>query len=58
MDELPLSPGDYIFVDPCQQQEASEGWVIGISRRTGCRGFLPKNYTDRARECDTWVKHR
>ncbi|XP_036075405.1 ubiquitin-associated and SH3 domain-containing protein A isoform X2 [Rousettus aegyptiacus] len=58
VDELPLSPGDYIFVDPCQQQEASEGWVIGISRRTGCRGFLPKNYTDRARECDTWVKHR
>ncbi|XP_023393963.1 ubiquitin-associated and SH3 domain-containing protein A [Pteropus vampyrus] len=58
VDELPLSPGDYIFVDPCQQEEASEGWVIGISQRTGCRGFLPENYMERARECDTWVKHR
>ncbi|XP_003927628.2 ubiquitin-associated and SH3 domain-containing protein A isoform X1 [Saimiri boliviensis] len=57
-DELTLSPGDYIFVDPTQQDEASEGWVIGISQRTGCRGFLPENYTDRASESDTWVKHR
>uniref|UniRef100_A0A2K5CJW6 Ubiquitin-associated and SH3 domain-containing protein A n=1 Tax=Aotus nancymaae TaxID=37293 RepID=A0A2K5CJW6_AOTNA len=57
-DELMLSPGDYIFVDPTQQDEASEGWVIGISQRTGCRGFLPENYTDRASESDTWVKHR
>ncbi|XP_061048819.1 ubiquitin-associated and SH3 domain-containing protein A isoform X1 [Eubalaena glacialis] len=58
MDELTLSPGDYIFVDPTQQEEASEGWVIGISQQTGCRGFLPENYTERASECDTWVKHR
>ncbi|XP_024614009.1 ubiquitin-associated and SH3 domain-containing protein A [Neophocaena asiaeorientalis asiaeorientalis] len=57
-DELTLSPGDYIFVDPTQQEEASEGWVIGISQQTGCRGFLPENYTERASECDTWVKHR
>ncbi|KAL2805462.1 ubiquitin-associated and SH3 domain-containing protein A isoform 2 [Daubentonia madagascariensis] len=57
-DELMLSPGDYIFVDPTQQEEASEGWVIGVSQRTGCRGFLPENYTDRASEADTWVKHR
>ncbi|XP_047653168.1 ubiquitin-associated and SH3 domain-containing protein A isoform X4 [Phacochoerus africanus] len=58
VDELTLSPGDHIFVDPTQQEEASEGWVIGISQRTGCRGFLPENYTERASECDTWVKHR
>ncbi|KAJ1070552.1 hypothetical protein K5549_003531 [Capra hircus] len=58
VDELTLSPGDYIFVDPTQQEEASEGWVIGISQRTGCRGFLPENYTERASECDTWVRHR
>ncbi|XP_064135565.1 ubiquitin-associated and SH3 domain-containing protein A isoform X5 [Loxodonta africana] len=58
MDELMLSPGDYIFVDPTHQEEASEGWVIGISRWTGCRGFLPENYTERANESDTWVKHR
>lgn len=58
VDELPLNPGDYIFVDPTEQEEASEGWVIGLSQRTGCRGFLPENYTDRASECDTWVKHR
>uniref|UniRef100_A0A4X1TI11 Ubiquitin associated and SH3 domain containing A n=1 Tax=Sus scrofa TaxID=9823 RepID=A0A4X1TI11_PIG len=58
VDELTLSLGDYIFVDPTQQEEASEGWVIGISQRTGCRGFLPENYTERASECDTWVKHR
>ncbi|XP_075856100.1 ubiquitin-associated and SH3 domain-containing protein A isoform X2 [Microcebus murinus] len=57
-DELPLSPGDYVFVDPSQQEEASEGWVIGLSQRTGRRGFLPENYTDRASEADTWVKHR
>lgn len=58
MDELTLRPGDYIFVDPTQQEEASEGWAIGISHRTGCRGFLPENYTERASECDTWVRHR
>ncbi|XP_033611850.1 ubiquitin-associated and SH3 domain-containing protein A isoform X2 [Fukomys damarensis] len=57
-DELLLSPGDYIFVDPTQQDEASEGWAIGTSQRTGCRGFLPENYTERASEADTWVKHR
>ncbi|XP_008825635.1 ubiquitin-associated and SH3 domain-containing protein A [Nannospalax galili] len=57
-DELMLSPGDYVFVDPTQQEEASEGWVIGISQRTGCRGFLPENYTERACEADTWVRHR
>ncbi|XP_059020785.1 ubiquitin-associated and SH3 domain-containing protein A isoform X4 [Mustela lutreola] len=58
VDELTLSPGDYIFVDPTQQEEASEGWVIGISQRTGCQGFLPENYTEPAGESDTWVKHR
>ncbi|XP_003798118.1 ubiquitin-associated and SH3 domain-containing protein A isoform X1 [Otolemur garnettii] len=58
VDELTLSPGDYIFVDPTQQEEASEGWVIGVSQRTGLRGFLPENYTERAGEADTWVKHR
>ncbi|KAF3815611.1 hypothetical protein GH733_016884 [Mirounga leonina] len=58
VDELTLSPGDYIFVDPTQQEEASEGWVFGISQRTGCRGFLPENYTEQASESDTWVKHR
>ncbi|CAK6442046.1 unnamed protein product [Pipistrellus nathusii] len=58
VDELTLNPGEYIFVDPTQQEEASEGWAIGISQRTGCRGFLPENYTERASECDTWVKHR
>ncbi|XP_021500847.1 ubiquitin-associated and SH3 domain-containing protein A isoform X2 [Meriones unguiculatus] len=57
-DELMLIPGDYIFVDPTQQEEASEGWAIGTSHRTGCRGFLPENYTERANEADTWVKHR
>uniref|UniRef100_A0A5F9CQV3 Ubiquitin associated and SH3 domain containing A n=1 Tax=Oryctolagus cuniculus TaxID=9986 RepID=A0A5F9CQV3_RABIT len=57
-DELALSPGDYIFVDPTQQEEASEGWAVGTSQRTGCRGFLPQNYTERASEADTWVKHR
>ncbi|XP_037380800.1 ubiquitin-associated and SH3 domain-containing protein A [Talpa occidentalis] len=58
VDELALSPSDFIFVDPTQQEEASEGWVIGTSRQTGCRGFLPENYTERVSECDTWVKHR
>uniref|UniRef100_A0A8C5KXJ6 Ubiquitin-associated and SH3 domain-containing protein A n=1 Tax=Jaculus jaculus TaxID=51337 RepID=A0A8C5KXJ6_JACJA len=57
-DELMLCPGDYIFVDPTQQEEASEGWAIGTSQRTGCRGFLPENYTERASEADTWVRHR
>ncbi|XP_058152268.1 ubiquitin-associated and SH3 domain-containing protein A [Dasypus novemcinctus] len=57
-DELMLSPGDHIFVDPTQQEEASEGWVIGTSQRTGCRGFLPENYTERVGESHTWVKHR
>lgn len=53
-----MNAGDFIYVDPTQQSDVSEGWVIGTSHRTGCRGFLPENYTERANESDTWVKHR
>ncbi|KAJ6667643.1 hypothetical protein lerEdw1_016764 [Lerista edwardsae] len=58
IDELMLNCGDLIYVDRAQQTEACNGWVIGISHRTGCRGFLPENYTEKANESDTWVKHR
>nr|XP_021396006.1 ubiquitin-associated and SH3 domain-containing protein A isoform X1 [Lonchura striata domestica] len=58
IDELMINVGDLIYVDPRQQSAASEGWVIGTSHRTGCRGFLPENYTEKAHESDTWVKHR
>lgn len=58
IDELMINAGDFIYVDPTQQSDVSEGWVIGTSHRTGCRGFLPENYTERANESDTWVKHR
>ncbi|XP_054829368.1 ubiquitin-associated and SH3 domain-containing protein A [Eublepharis macularius] len=58
IDELMLNAGDFIYVDRTQQSEACDGWVIGISHRTGCRGFLPENYTEKANESDTWVKHR
>ncbi|NXR97213.1 UBS3A protein, partial [Oxylabes madagascariensis] len=58
IDELMINAGDLIYVDPRQQSDVSEGWVIGTSHRTGCRGFLPENYTERAHESDTWVKHR
>ncbi|NXH12973.1 UBS3A protein, partial [Bucco capensis] len=58
IDELLINAGDFIYLDPRQQSEVGEGWVIGTSHRTGCRGFLPENYTERANESDTWVKHR
>ncbi|NXN20076.1 UBS3A protein, partial [Indicator maculatus] len=58
IDELLINTGDFIYVDPSQQCDVCEGWVIGTSHRTGCRGFLPENYTERASESDTWVKHR
>ncbi|NWJ09722.1 UBS3A protein, partial [Crypturellus undulatus] len=58
IDELMINVGDFIYVDPTQQSDVSEGWVIGTSHRTGCRGFIPENYTERANESDTWVKHR
>ncbi|XP_064008239.1 ubiquitin-associated and SH3 domain-containing protein A [Pogoniulus pusillus] len=58
IDELMINTGDFIYVDPSQQCDVCEGWVIGTSHRTGCRGFLPENYTERASESDTWVKHR
>ncbi|NXL47866.1 UBS3A protein, partial [Podilymbus podiceps] len=58
IDELMINAGDFIYVDPTQQSDVSKGWVIGTSHRTGCRGFLPENYTERANESDTWVKHR
>lgn len=58
IDELMINAGDLIYVDPGQQSDVSEGWVIGTSHRTGCRGFLPENYTERAHEADTWVRHR
>ncbi|KAI6079482.1 Ubiquitin associated and SH3 domain-containing protein A [Aix galericulata] len=53
IDELMMNAGDFIYVDPTQQSDVSEGWVIGTSHRTGCRGFLPENYTERANESDT-----
>ncbi|XP_009069657.1 PREDICTED: ubiquitin-associated and SH3 domain-containing protein A [Acanthisitta chloris] len=58
IDELMINAGDFIYVDPTHQSDVSEGWVIGTSHRTGCRGFLPENYTEKAHESDTWVKHR
>uniref|UniRef100_A0A8C5T8H0 Ubiquitin-associated and SH3 domain-containing protein A n=1 Tax=Malurus cyaneus samueli TaxID=2593467 RepID=A0A8C5T8H0_9PASS len=58
IDELMINAGDLIYVDPTQQSDVGEGWVIGTSHRTGCRGFLPENYTEKAHESDTWVKHR
>ncbi|XP_052530073.1 ubiquitin-associated and SH3 domain-containing protein A [Tympanuchus pallidicinctus] len=58
IDELMINAGDFIYVNPTQQSEVSEGWVIGTSHQSGCRGFLPENYTERANESDTWVKHR
>ncbi|XP_030433031.1 ubiquitin-associated and SH3 domain-containing protein A [Gopherus evgoodei] len=58
IDELMLNTGDLIYVDRTQQSDVSDGWVIGTSHRTGCRGFLPENYTEKANESDTWVKHR
>uniref|UniRef100_UPI00398E7460 ubiquitin-associated and SH3 domain-containing protein A-like n=1 Tax=Pristiophorus japonicus TaxID=55135 RepID=UPI00398E7460 len=57
-DELKLDFSDYIFVDPTEQRDVSEGWVRGTSHRTGCRGLLPENYTEKAYESDTWVRHR
>ncbi|XP_038657220.1 ubiquitin-associated and SH3 domain-containing protein A-like [Scyliorhinus canicula] len=57
-DELKLNFSDYIFLDPTDQQDMSEGWVRGISHRTGCTGLLPENYTEKAYESDTWVRHR
>uniref|UniRef100_A0A8D2Q5U7 Ubiquitin associated and SH3 domain containing A n=1 Tax=Varanus komodoensis TaxID=61221 RepID=A0A8D2Q5U7_VARKO len=58
IDELMLKAGDLIYVNPTQQSEVCDGWVIGISHRSGCQGFLPENYTEKANESDTWVKHR
>ncbi|NWT02065.1 UBS3A protein, partial [Mionectes macconnelli] len=58
IDELMINAGDFIYVDPTHQGDAGEGWVVGTSHRTGCRGFLPENYTEKAHESDTWVKHR
>ncbi|XP_078416615.1 ubiquitin-associated and SH3 domain-containing protein A-like [Cetorhinus maximus] len=56
-DELKLNSSDYIFLDPTDQQDMSDGWVRGISHRTGCTGLLPENYTERTYESDTWVRH-
>ncbi|XP_072115912.1 ubiquitin-associated and SH3 domain-containing protein A-like isoform X1 [Mobula birostris] len=57
-DEIRLNSGDYIFQHPSEQEGVSQGWLFGTSQRTGCRGLLPKNYTERAPESSTWVKHR
>ncbi|NXP38392.1 UBS3A protein, partial [Leiothrix lutea] len=34
IDELMINAGDLIYVNPAQQSDASEGWVIGTSHRT------------------------
>ncbi|XP_043557401.1 ubiquitin-associated and SH3 domain-containing protein A-like isoform X3 [Chiloscyllium plagiosum] len=57
-DELKLNFSDYIFLDPTNQQDVSEGWVRGTSHQTGRTGLLPENYTERGYESDTWVRHR
>ncbi|XP_060688827.1 ubiquitin-associated and SH3 domain-containing protein A-like [Hemiscyllium ocellatum] len=57
-DELKLNFSDYVFLDPTNQQDVSEGWVCGTSHQTGRTGLLPENYTERGYESDTWVRHR
>ncbi|XP_069491751.1 ubiquitin-associated and SH3 domain-containing protein A isoform X3 [Ambystoma mexicanum] len=57
-DELLLNPSDLVYVDPSQQSEASDGWMIATSHQTGCTGLVPQNYLERVSEAEAWVKQR
>ncbi|XP_078514487.1 ubiquitin-associated and SH3 domain-containing protein A [Lissotriton helveticus] len=57
-DELLLNPGDLVYVDQSQQEEASTGWMIATCHQSGCRGLVPENYLERVSESEAWVKQR
>ncbi|XP_061638528.1 glucuronokinase with putative uridyl pyrophosphorylase isoform X5 [Phyllopteryx taeniolatus] len=56
-DELELVMGDFVFMSPSDQSNATEGWVYGTSLASGLSGLLPENYVGLADESDTWVFH-
>ncbi|XP_019717137.1 ubiquitin associated and SH3 domain containing Bb isoform X4 [Hippocampus comes] len=56
-DEMELVVGDFVFMSPMDQSNATEGWVYGTSLASGLSGLLPENYVGLADESDTWVFH-
>ena len=56
-DELELRVSDLVHVRPEEADASTDGWVLGTSWLTGCRGYVPKNHLQQTAETDAWTMH-
>jgi len=56
-DELELRASDLVYVRPEEVDASTDGWVLGTSWLTGCRGYVPKNHLQQTAETDAWTMH-
>lgn len=57
-DELESRIGDLICVTEEAAETTRDGWIDGLSMRTGCNGLINLKNAYRAPESDTWTLHK
>ncbi|CAL1539244.1 unnamed protein product [Lymnaea stagnalis] len=57
-DELELSDGDFVYMDPEEHERSPDGWFKGTSWRMGVSGFFPGNFTIKCSQMEIWTLHR
>lgn len=57
-EELEVRVGDLVCVTDEAAESSRDGWVEGLSMRTGCNGLISLKDAYRVPESDTWTLHR